>query len=100
MFFTDIPTIVYNYSDVRVPCGLAIELIILFNQNSGYGGLKLNIFDFNNVIDNNSARYLGVHKIEEIRDYERLTGTNILVEESDFKIESLNIITANIKCVC
>ncbi|CAF1554429.1 unnamed protein product, partial [Rotaria sordida] len=87
-------------------CGLATELIILLNRNSGYGGLKLNTFDFNNVIANSSALYFGAHKIEEIGDYEFnfglqecLTGTDMLVEESDFKIESFNIINANIKYV-
>ncbi|CAF4372926.1 unnamed protein product [Rotaria sp. Silwood2] len=94
------------------------QIEVLFNENSRYG-LKLNTFDFNNVITNSSALYLGAHKIEEIGDYngnvsvqkkflrkefnfglqERLTGTDMPVEESDFKIESFNITNSNIKCV-
>ncbi|UJR33862.1 hypothetical protein I4U23_021283 [Adineta vaga] len=113
--------------DVRIACGLAIELIsknisddfsILFNQNSRYG-LKLNTFNFNNVIANSSTLYLGARKIEEIGDYdgnvsvqkkfvrkefnfglqEGLTGTDLPVEENDFKMEAINSNNSNVKCI-
>ncbi|CAF3646474.1 unnamed protein product [Rotaria sordida] len=119
--------VIHSSWDVRIACGLTIELIsknisneffVLFNENLRYG-LKLNSFNFNHVIANSSIFYLGARKIEEIGDYdgnvsvqkkfvrkefnfglqERLTGTDMPVEENDFKIESLNSYNSNVKCV-
>ncbi|CAF3342287.1 unnamed protein product [Rotaria sp. Silwood2] len=110
--------VIHSSWDVRIACGLAVELIILFNENSRYG-LKLNAFNFNHVIANSSIFYLGARKIEEIGDYdgnvsvqkkflrkefnfglqERLTGTDMPVEENDFKIESFNSNNSNVKCI-
>ncbi|CAF3897499.1 unnamed protein product, partial [Rotaria sp. Silwood1] len=118
---------IHSSWDVRVACGLTIELIsknisneffVLFNENSHYG-LKLNSFNFDNVIANSSIFYLGARKIEEIGDYdgnvsvqkkfvrkefnfglqERLTGTDMPVEENDFKFDSFNSNNSNVKCV-
>ncbi|CAF3348504.1 unnamed protein product [Rotaria socialis] len=119
--------VIHSSWDVRIACGLAIELIsknisdefsVLFNSNSRYG-LKLNSFNFHNVITNSASCYLGARKIEEIGDYdgnvsvqkkfvrkefnfglqERFTGTDLPVEENDFKIESLSSGSSNVKCV-
>jgi hypothetical protein len=94
----------------------------------------LNTFNFNHIIENSSALYLGARKIEEIGDYgisrfeiflfqliildgnvsvqkkfvrkefnfglqERFTGTDLPVEENDFKTEPMNSNNSNIKCV-
>ncbi|CAF3887799.1 unnamed protein product [Rotaria magnacalcarata] len=118
--------VIHSSWDVRIACGLAVELIsrnisdefsVLFNSNPRYG-LKLNSFNFHNVIANSASFYLGARKIEEIGDYdgnvsvqkkfvrkefnfglqERFTGTDLPVEENDFKIESLSSGGSNVKC--
>ncbi|CAF1201646.1 unnamed protein product [Adineta ricciae] len=119
--------VIHSTWDVRIACGLAIELIsknisddftILFNPSSRYG-LKLATFDFNNVIANSATLYLGARKIEEIGDYdgnvsvqkkfvrkefnfglqEGLTGTDLPVEENDFKMEPVNDSNSTMKCI-
>ncbi|CAF0882078.1 unnamed protein product [Adineta steineri] len=119
--------VIHSSWDVRIACGLAIELIsknisddfsILLNPTLRYR-LKLTTFDFNNVIVNSSILYLGARKIEDIGDYdgnvsvqkkfvckefnfglqERLTGTVMPIEENDFKTEPINGNNSHIKCV-
>lgn len=101
--------IIHSSWDVRIACGLAIELINknitnefsgkikfehftilyeivsfsiidLFNPNARYG-LKLNTFNLNQVIENSTILYLGARKIEEIGDYGRLICEICLLDE-------------------
>lgn len=118
--------VIHSGWDVRIACGLAIELIsknishdfpLSVSANTRYQ-LKLDSFDFNHVINNSKILYLGARKIEDIGDYdgnltvqkkfvrkefnfglqERLTGTDMPVEESDFRTEVVNS-NNSLKCL-
>lgn len=58
------------------------------------------IFFYNKLDGNVSVQKKFVRKEFNFGLQERLTGTDLPVEENDFKVEAYSSNTSNVKCVC